>query len=121
MIQSSPMQEAFWHRFTHNNEVQVYEDEESPVRSLLQKLLEDDFNLFENAHSSGESLEQESEDSAFRKYQRRAEELEQQSADNALKRYQIAFEHASQYGEIISFEYDDKKGSSTVVYKNKAD
>jgi hypothetical protein len=44
-------------------------------------------------------------------------ELKAASEENALRRYKEAFEHASQYGEIISFEYDDKKGSSTVVYR----
>jgi hypothetical protein len=31
--------------------------------------------------------------------------------------FQIAYEHASQYGEIVSFEYNDKEGSSKVVYR----
>jgi hypothetical protein len=104
MIQSSPMQEAFWHRLAHKNEAQVYDDEASTSSNFVHNWTDDDFKNYGKFRSKMEEIES---------------GLEAESQGNALRRYQIALEHASKFGEIVSFEYNDKEGSSTVVYKTE--
>lgn len=99
LFKSAPIQEVFWHRVTHQNEAALQENELLFEPSLFQELLEGKSPLLECSPEIGEQIDQEDD-------------------DNAARRYQIAFEHASQYGEIESFEYNDQEGSSKVVYRS---
>jgi monoamine oxidase len=100
------------------NSTQNAQSQEPTIKQ--RKWTKEDYENYENFQQAEHERELESINRKHERAKKLKEfkaELEAESQKNALQRYEQAFEHASQYGEIISFEYDDKKGRSTVVYK----
>jgi monoamine oxidase len=128
---SVPWQEAFFHTLLHKgrNNAEIVQSQEPTVNQ--RKWTAQDYKNYEDYRKQQQELELAYQTAQFERKlasmkaeHERAEkrkelkaELKAASEENALRRYKEAFEHASQYGEIISFEYDDKKGNSTVVYR----